>query len=53
MNHLEDFKVLIAGFVGIVMSSVSPLEGFRYVVLVATLLYTIRKWYLMEKRNKK
>jgi len=53
MSHLEDFKVLIAGFLGVIMSYVNtPLEGFRYLVLIATLLYTVRKWYIMEKKSK-
>ncbi|WP_171017229.1 hypothetical protein [Maribacter sp. ACAM166] len=53
MNFFDDFKVLTASFVAIVLSYINtPLDGFRYLVLIATLCYTIRKWYIMEKRNK-
>lgn len=53
MNNFDDFKVLTASFIAIILSYIqTPLDGFRYIVLIATLCYTLRKWYLMEKKNK-
>lgn len=53
MNNLEDFKVLLVSATAILISYINtPLDGLRYLVLFATLIYTLRKWYLMEKRNK-
>jgi len=54
MSNFEDFKVLMVSAIGLVISYIStPLEGLRYIVLILTALYTIRRWYLMEKRNRK
>ncbi len=55
MPHFDDFKVLTASAVAILVSylNITPLDGFRYAVLLATFLYTLRKWYLMEKNNNK
>jgi hypothetical protein len=53
MINFEDFKVLSATCAAMILSYINtPLDGFRYIVLIATLCYTIRKWYLMEKQDK-
>jgi len=54
MTHLEDCKVLLVSAFAIIVSYINtPLDILRYVVLILTLLYTLRRWYLMEKRNRK
>lgn len=51
-----ELKVLAVTFSGIVSSyigyNLTGLDWIRILVLMVTLSYTIRRWYLMEKRNK-
>lgn len=54
---MEDMKVIMATATGIMLSYVQfihapTLNSMRWIVLVLTMLYTLRRWYLMEKRNK-
>lgn len=50
MHNIEDLKVIGVTAIGIAISHINtPLEGLRYIVLILTALYTIRRWYLMEK----
>ena len=57
IHHIEDIKVPLATATGILLSFV-PVNGndwlnvFRWIVVLATLCYTVRKWYLMEKENR-
>lgn len=55
-KNLEELKVLTVGISGVISSYIgyklTGLDWLRILVLTATLLYTIRRWYLMEKRNK-
>lgn len=51
----EDLKVFGVTIAGIMASYIklSPLDGFRYMVLAVTLFYTLHKWYIMNRDNKK
>lgn len=57
IHHLEEMKVPLATAAGILLSFIPTndsewLNAFRWVVVLATLGYTVRRWYLMEKENK-
>ena len=51
---IDDFKVLGVTVAGIVTSYIitDPLSFMRWIVLLATLCFTLRRWWIMEKRNK-
>lgn len=49
---IEDLRVIFFGLMGILSTYLTTLDWLRVVVLIITLLYTVRRWYLMEKRNK-
>lgn len=53
---LPEIKVMMVSVAGVGTSfigyNLTGLDWFRILVLTATLSYTVRRWYLMEKRNK-
>ena len=49
---IEDFKVYTANFLSITLSFSNLHDGVKFLLLIATLGYTLHKWYLMYERNK-
>lgn len=54
---MEDMKVIMATATGIMLSYVQfihlpTLNSMRWIVLILTALYTIRRWYIMERKNR-
>jgi hypothetical protein len=53
MNHLEDFKELIlAGIVFILSFIDTPFKTAQWILIIISVAFTIRRWYIMEKKNK-
>ena len=50
---LEDIKVYGANFLSIGLSFSNLHDEVKFLLLLATLGYTIHKWYLMYDRSKK
>lgn len=49
---MEDFSVWAVSAIGIIASYITAENTLRWIVLLVSLGFTLRRWYIMEKKNR-